>query len=152
MEEEFRRSSRRGFLGAVTALTAASYNRVLGARPAHHHGLRRRQGRLRREAPHRLHRRRQVDAPGMNKYERVANKRDWIDCIKSRKTPFCNLEMGHRTAIICNLGNLSLRLGGRAIQWDPEKEVVVGDKEAAALCTKQYRASWDGVLKSILKA
>ena len=67
-----------------------------------------------------------------------ANKRDWIDCIKSRKQPFCSLELGHRTAIICNLGNMSLRLGGRAIQWDPEKEVVVGDKEAAAMCTKQY--------------
>lgn len=81
-----------------------------------------------------------------------ANKRDWIDCIKSRKQPFCNLEMGHRTAVICTLGNMSLRLGGRALQWDPEKEVVVGDKEAAAMCTKQYRAPWDGVLKSILKA
>jgi predicted dehydrogenase len=81
-----------------------------------------------------------------------ANKRDWIDCIKSRNKPFCNLEMGHRTAVVCNLGNMSLRLGGRAIQWDPEKEVVIGDKEAAAMCTKQYRAPWDGVLKSILKA
>jgi hypothetical protein len=80
-----------------------------------------------------------------------ANKRDWIDCIKSRKQPFCGLEMGHRTSIICTLGNMSLRLGGRAIQWDPGKEVVVGDKEAAAMCTKQYRAPWDGILKSILK-
>jgi len=62
------------------------------------------------------------------------------------------LEMGHRTAVICNLGNMSLRLGGRAIQWDPDKEEVVGDKEAAAMCTKQYRAPWDGVLRSILKA
>ena len=69
-----------------------------------------------------------------------ANKRDWINCIKSRNKPFCDLEMGHRTATICNLGNMSLRLGGRAIQWDPEKEEVVGDKEAAAMCTKQYRA------------
>jgi hypothetical protein len=80
-----------------------------------------------------------------------ANKRDWINCIKSRQQPFCNLELGHRTATICNLGNMSLRLGGRAIQWDPEKEVVIGDKEAAAMCTKQYRAPWDGVLRSLIK-
>ena len=33
-----------------------------------------------------------------------ANKRDWINCIKSRNKPFCDLDMGHRTAIICNLG------------------------------------------------
>jgi hypothetical protein len=81
-----------------------------------------------------------------------ANKRDWISCIKSRNKPFCDLEMGHRTAVICNLGNMSLRLGGRAIHWDPEKEVVIGDKEAAAMCTKQYRAPWEGVLHSLLKA
>jgi len=81
----------------------------------------------------------------------VANKRDWIDCIKSRKRPFCDLELGHRTAVICNLGNMSLRLGGRAIHWDPEKEVVVGDKEAAAMCSGHYRAPWDGVLRSLVK-
>jgi hypothetical protein len=80
-----------------------------------------------------------------------ANKRDWIDCIKSRKQPFCDLELGHRTAIICHLGNLSLRLGGRTIHWDPEKEVVVDDREAAALCTQQYRAPWDGVLRSLVQ-
>ena len=80
-----------------------------------------------------------------------ANKRDWVSCMKSRNQPFCNLELGHRTAVICNLGNMSLRLGGRAIHWDPEKEVVVGDKEAAAMCTKQYRAPWDGVLRSLIK-
>ena len=81
----------------------------------------------------------------------VANKRDWIDCMKSRNKPFCDLELGHRTAVICNLGNLSLRLGGRTIHWDPEKEVIVGDKEAAAMCTTRYRAPWDGVLRSLVK-
>ena len=80
-----------------------------------------------------------------------ANKRDWVSCIKSRNKPFCDLELGHRTATICNLGNMSLRLGGRTIHWDPEKEVVVGDKEAAAMCTKQYRAPWEGILHSLIK-
>jgi predicted dehydrogenase len=78
------------------------------------------------------------------------NERNWIDCIRSRKRPLCEVEDGHRVAVACNLANMSLRLG-RAIKWDPEKEVVVGDKEAAAMCTKQYRAPWDGVLRSIVK-
>ena len=81
-----------------------------------------------------------------------ANKRDWISCIKSRNKPFCDLEGGHRTAIICNLANMSLRIGGRTVNWDPEKEEVIGDKEAAAMCVRPYRAPWDGVLRSILKA
>jgi predicted dehydrogenase len=79
------------------------------------------------------------------------NQRDFVECIRTRKKPWCDLETGHRTAVICNLGNMSLRLGGRTIQWDPEKEVVVGDKEAAAMCTPQYRAPWDGVLRSLIK-
>ena len=81
----------------------------------------------------------------------VLNKRDWINCIKSRAKPFCDLELGHRTAIVCNLGNMSLRLGSRIIQWDPDKQVVIGDKQAAAMCTRQYRAPWDGVLRSLIK-
>jgi hypothetical protein len=45
---------------------------------------------------------------------------------------------------------MSMRLG-RAIHWDPEKDAVVGDKEAAAMCFRPYRAPWDGVLRSIVK-
>jgi predicted dehydrogenase len=78
------------------------------------------------------------------------NERDWLDCMKSRKRPLCEVEDGHRVAISCNLANMSLRLK-RAIRWDPEKEQVIDDKEAAAMCVRPYRAPWDGVLKSIVK-
>lgn len=78
------------------------------------------------------------------------NKRDWIDCIRSRKRPLCDVEDGHHVAVACNLANMSLRLG-RAIRWDPDKQVVIGDKEAAAMCIRPYRAPWDGVLKSLVK-
>ena len=78
------------------------------------------------------------------------NERDWVECMKSRKEPMCNLEHGHRVAVACNLANMSLRLG-RAINWDPEKEEVIGDKEAAAMSNHPYRAPWDAVLRSIVK-
>jgi predicted dehydrogenase len=78
------------------------------------------------------------------------NERDWLDCIKSRKRPFCEVEDGHRVATVCNLANVSLRLG-RSVRWDPDKEQVIGDKEAAAACVRPYRAPWDGVLRSIVK-
>jgi predicted dehydrogenase len=79
-----------------------------------------------------------------------ANKRDWIDCMRSRKEPFVNLESGHRTAIVCNLMTMSTQLGGRTIRWDPEKEEVIGDPEAAALCRRPYHPPWDAVLRSIV--
>lgn len=78
------------------------------------------------------------------------NKRDWLNSMRTRKRPFCEVEDGHRVAIACNLANMSLRLG-RSIRWDPEKEEVIGDKEAAAMCVKKYRAPWDSALKSAIK-
>ena len=78
------------------------------------------------------------------------NERDWLNCMRSRKRPLCEVEDGHRVAMACHLANMSLRIG-RAIKWDPDKEQVIGDKEAAAMCYKPYRAPWDGVLKSLVK-
>jgi predicted dehydrogenase len=67
------------------------------------------------------------------------NERDWLNCMRTRKRPFCDVEQGHRVAVVCNLANISLRLG-RSVQWDPEKEQVVGDKEASVMCGRPYRA------------
>ena len=76
------------------------------------------------------------------------NERDWLSSMRTRKRPLCEVEDGHKVAVACNLANMSLRLG-RAIKWDPDKEQVIDDKEAAAMCYKPYRAPWDGVLKSL---
>ena len=68
---------------------------------------------------------------------------NFLDCIKSRAKPICDVEVGHRSATVCHLGNMAVRLG-RKIQWDPVKEQVVGDAEAAAspMMTRPYRAPW----------
>jgi predicted dehydrogenase len=78
------------------------------------------------------------------------NERNWLDCMRSRKRPLCEVEDGHKVALACNLANMSLRLG-RAIRWDPLKEQAIGDKEAAAMCVRPYRAPWDAALKSAVK-
>lgn len=78
------------------------------------------------------------------------NHRDFINSIRTRNTPLCTLEEGHRTSIICNLGNMSLKLGGRMIQWDPENEVVIGDAEAQAMCHIEYREPWNRELRAIV--
>ncbi len=67
--------------------------------------------------------------------------RNFLDCVKSRQRPNADVEEGHRTAVMCHLGNLSTRLG-RSLRWDAEKEQCVGDAEANALLTKAYRKPW----------
>ncbi len=77
------------------------------------------------------------------------NKQDWLNCMRTRQRPLCDVEDGHRVATACHLANLSLRLG-RTIHWDPEQERVTGDPEAEAMCVKEYRAPWDRALKDAL--
>jgi predicted dehydrogenase len=54
---------------------------------------------------------------------------NWLDCIRSRKTTVADVEIGHRSATVCHLGNIA-RSVGRKLKWDPAKEVFVGDEEA----------------------
>jgi predicted dehydrogenase len=62
---------------------------------------------------------------------------NWINCIKSRKNPVADVEIGHRSATICNIANIAYWLR-RPLQWDPVKEVF-NDDEADRLLTKDYR-------------
>jgi predicted dehydrogenase len=66
---------------------------------------------------------------------------NWLDCIKSRELPICDVEIGHRSASVCHLANMAVRLG-RKVQWDPAKEQVIGDDEAAAMASRPYREPW----------
>ncbi len=67
---------------------------------------------------------------------------NWIECIKTRKLPICDVEIGHRSATVCHLGNIAIRTG-RKLTWDPKTEQLVGDKEASAMLTKEYRKPWN---------
>jgi predicted dehydrogenase len=74
-------------------------------------------------------------------YESKSHHRNFLDCIKSRKAPICDVEIGHRSATICHLGNIACRLG-RKLTWDPAKETFVGDEAAVAELSRAYRAPW----------
>ena len=63
---------------------------------------------------------------------------DWIQSIRTRKPPICDVETGHRTATICHLGNIAYQLK-RPLRWDPVKEKFADDKEANSLRTKKMR-------------
>ncbi|WP_169972640.1 Gfo/Idh/MocA family protein [Tautonia rosea] len=66
---------------------------------------------------------------------------NWIACIKDRNRPICDVEIGHRSATVCHLGNIAARLG-RPISWDPVRELIANDDEAASMLSRPYRAPW----------
>jgi predicted dehydrogenase len=74
-------------------------------------------------------------------YVSTGHHANWLDCIKTRKLPICDVEIGHRSATVCHLGNIAIRTG-RKLTWDPAKEAIVGDPEAAAMLTRTYRKPW----------
>ena len=66
---------------------------------------------------------------------------NWLDCIRSRKRPICDVEIGYRSVTVCHLGNIALKLK-RKLQWDPAKEEFAGDEEANKLLSREMRSPW----------
>ena len=81
--------------------------------------------------------RRQASVP-----DNPSHARNFIDCVKSRQKPICDIEIGHRSTTTAILGNLAYR-SGASLTWDGATEKVTnGNQKAAALLDVAYRAPW----------
>jgi len=69
---------------------------------------------------------------------------NFLECIKSRKTPRSDIESMYYTTVMCHLGNIAYRIG-RSIKWDGEKGVIVADEEAmhCPQYQREYRKPWE---------
>ncbi len=67
------------------------------------------------------------------------HKADWFRSIREgHHRPAVDIEIAHRTATLCNLGNLSYILG-RKLQWDGVNQRIVGDEAANRLLSRPQR-------------
>jgi len=66
---------------------------------------------------------------------------NFLACVRSRKKPIADVEIGHRTTTVCNLGQIAMVLG-RPLKWDPVKEEFVGDAMANRLRGRAMRSPW----------
>ena len=82
-----------------------------------------------------------LKAGDVHLYDSKNHHQNWLDCIKSRKLPVCDVEIGHRSATVCHLGNVAIRSQSK-VRWDPAKEQVIGNPAAARMIDKPYRAPW----------
>ncbi len=69
------------------------------------------------------------------------HRKNWLECIRSRKEPIAPAEVGHRSATICHLGNIGYQLR-RPLRWDPMREQFVDDVEANKLVDRTLREPW----------
>jgi len=63
---------------------------------------------------------------------------NWLDCIKTRKTPISPVEIGHLACSICLITHISMKLG-RKLQWNPDAELFVNDDEANKMLSRSQR-------------
>ncbi len=74
-------------------------------------------------------------------YKSPGHHQDWFDCIKSRKRPICDVEIGARSVTVCHLGNL-VYWNRRKLRWDPKKWRFPGDREANKWLDRERRGEW----------
>ncbi|MEN1679702.1 MAG: Gfo/Idh/MocA family oxidoreductase [Planctomycetota bacterium] len=74
----------------------------------------------------------------------VDHQRNFLDCVKTRDQPNAPVDVGHRSATICHLGNIACRLGGK-YRWDPSAEQFEGknSEAATALLAASQRRGWE---------
>ena len=65
----------------------------------------------------------------------------FIDNVRNRTQPETDAQTGHHATNLGHLMNVSWEVG-RSIQWDGEKETVIGDDEANKFVNKEYRDPW----------
>jgi predicted dehydrogenase len=74
-------------------------------------------------------------------YESNDHMKNFFDCVRARKQPICEAEIGHRSATVCHLGAIAMRLG-RKLKWDAQAEKFVGDREANKWLAREMRKPW----------
>ena len=78
---------------------------------------------------------------GTTSVQHFPHVRNFLDCVKSRRRPTVDIDIGHRSTTACLIGNIALRTGQK-LQWDSEAERFKNSTAANALLKRSYRAPW----------
>ena len=68
---------------------------------------------------------------------------NFLEGVRTRRRPICDIEIGHHSANVCHIGSTALRIG-RPLRWDPKAEQFVGTDadKANAMISREYRSPW----------
>ena len=68
---------------------------------------------------------------------------NFMDGIRTRKRPICDVEVGYRSVTVCHMGAIALRLG-IPLDWDPKAECFVGParRKGNAMVSREMRSPW----------
>jgi predicted dehydrogenase len=67
---------------------------------------------------------------------------NFLDSILGEATPTAHIEGGHKSQLLCHLGNIAQRTSG-ALRCDPNTGRILGDDTAMAHWTRDYEPGWE---------
>jgi len=67
---------------------------------------------------------------------------NFLDAIRGDATPRAPIDGGHKSQLLCHLGNIAQRTEG-SLRCDPQTGRIVGNAEAAALWSREYEPGWE---------
>jgi predicted dehydrogenase len=70
-----------------------------------------------------------------------AHSDNFLASVRSRAKPSSDVEIGCRTVTVCHLGNIAYWLR-RPLRWDPQREIILDDEEAARWLERAKREPW----------
>ena len=84
-----------------------------------------------------------VKAQNKGRFPDPEHKQNFVDCVRTRKTPNADIEEGHRSVLLSHLANISYRLAGQKLVFDAKTETIVGNDDAMKLYRREYRKPYE---------
>lgn len=82
-----------------------------------------------------------LPANAVRLYRSTNHMTDWVRSMKTRKPPICDVEIGQRTATVCNLVN-AVYFNHKGCKWDPKAENFTDGTGDPSWLTREYRDPW----------
>jgi predicted dehydrogenase len=74
-------------------------------------------------------------------YNSPNHYKDFLNAIRNRSNPVTDVETGHRSATVCNIGNIAYEVN-RPLKWNPKKEEFNNDPAANKLLSRPMKKEW----------
>jgi predicted dehydrogenase len=86
-------------------------------------------------------RRQKIGPREIHLYESREHPDNFLECVRTRKRPAADADVGYRSISVCHLGNIAYWLK-RPLHWDPAREQFVNDPEADRMLWREMRSPW----------